>query len=233
MAFSPPIHGLDLHITDVCNLNCQWCIQAMPKIENKVTVSLRELEAASKLLQGLDLREVRVSGGEPTLHPEFAEISANMRQLFPAMRYGLNTNGCQLEKHLASLAFYDDIDVSHYPGDNDAVIQQLTRLKAEPAPNTGRIETIPQPFANVRITNKLPWLRDYRRAKGCLDTWKTCPFARHATLYDGWLWRCCTARGVSIWRNLPRAAIAVEMKEDWQAEFAKLDLSVVCRMCAN
>lgn len=82
--------SVELHLTDCCNLNCEWCTDK----ELRKNAATLKMEAIERLL--LEFREhgtgvTLEGGGEPTLHPQFHEILETGRRFGVDM--GLITNG--------------------------------------------------------------------------------------------------------------------------------------------
>ena len=92
----PPVCVLLLEITLACNLACPTCYadahghDFMPLTEVR-----RRLELFFKRTASLDV--LMLSGGEPTIHPEFAAILA-MALEYPVGRVLVNTNGLLLAR---------------------------------------------------------------------------------------------------------------------------------------
>lgn len=67
---------VDLKITDYCTKGCAFCYQSStPKGGH---ASLKSLKATIRMLVDMGVFEVAIGGGEPTEHPEFAEIIAHL-----------------------------------------------------------------------------------------------------------------------------------------------------------
>lgn len=103
----PSPRYLLLHVTDRCNLRCRHCFQgeagAADMAPEQVELIINEFEA----MQGLRLI---ISGGEPLLHPRFAEINEllagrNLRRI-------LLTNGCLIDAAGVSELNFDEVQVS-------------------------------------------------------------------------------------------------------------------------
>lgn len=65
--------SVEMHLTDKCNLNCEWCTDKELR-NNKATL---ELELIKKLFCEFGCHGTGVTlegGGEPTLHPHFREV---------------------------------------------------------------------------------------------------------------------------------------------------------------
>ena len=97
------IHKLRISLLDACNMNCLYCMPDEKEfMAKKNWVSAEELcEIASKLVvYGVD--EIRLTGGEPLLRPDFRRIVSGLDKL-PLSKFGLTTNGIHLERELEYL----------------------------------------------------------------------------------------------------------------------------------
>ena len=92
-------YGLEVHLTEHCNLNCKGCSHFSPLAEKefmKVEVFEKDMARMAQLFDEYDIRIIRLLGGEPLLHPqvnEFIEISFN---IFSNIHRVLVTNGLLL-----------------------------------------------------------------------------------------------------------------------------------------
>lgn len=97
----PCIEYMVLNILDHCNLRCKGCDHfaciAEPYFVSSDTVG-RDLARMSELLQGDNLTQIGVMGGEPLLHPELLSILKLVRLNFPSTIIRLTTNGLLLLK---------------------------------------------------------------------------------------------------------------------------------------
>ncbi|MBN2566523.1 glycosyltransferase [Candidatus Woesearchaeota archaeon] len=84
-----------IEITNACAITCSCCTRGTGLIEEPSFMPLKEIEQALKSLKGWR-RVVGVFGGEPTLHPQFAEICGLMKKYFPKEQRGLWTSGGKL-----------------------------------------------------------------------------------------------------------------------------------------
>jgi hypothetical protein len=114
---------IEFLITDYCNLDCKFCSQPTPV--GKTMISYERLKEISEVFSDYTFSSCKITGGEPTLHPEFDLISNNIRKLFSAGWYDFATNGAQLQKHLEPAKNYDHIALSLYPGKNDDIFNLI------------------------------------------------------------------------------------------------------------
>ncbi|MDX1932956.1 MAG: radical SAM protein [Capsulimonadales bacterium] len=98
----PPTCVLLLEITSACNLRCPTCYADANGDDNddgaahrflSVEEARRRLEAFFRQQPRLDL--LMLSGGEPTIHPQFGEI-LDLALTYPIDRVIINTNGLRL-----------------------------------------------------------------------------------------------------------------------------------------
>lgn len=87
-----------IEITDRCNLSCPTCYAGSSPTYGRH----RTLEEVKKMLDTIVINEkepdvVQISGGEPTLHPQFFEILDYAKTL-PIKHLMLNTNGIEIAK---------------------------------------------------------------------------------------------------------------------------------------
>jgi molybdenum cofactor biosynthesis enzyme MoaA len=66
--------NFDLYITNVCNLHCKNCI--VLDYKGRVTIPHLSLEEIKEIIEKIpvQLEQLQLVGGEPTLHPEFVQI---------------------------------------------------------------------------------------------------------------------------------------------------------------
>ncbi|MGH9679254.1 MAG: GTP 3',8-cyclase MoaA [Candidatus Acidiferrales bacterium] len=100
-----PLHSLRLSVTDRCNLRCNYC---MPQ-ENYVWLPRRELltfEEIARLVEvftSLGVEDVRLTGGEPLLRRDLADL-VRMLAANPRIRdLALTTNGVLFAEQAAAL----------------------------------------------------------------------------------------------------------------------------------
>jgi len=102
--FGRKIDYLRVSVTDRCNFRCVYC---MP--DTGVTFQPRndllnfdELERLIRLLVGMGIEKVRLTGGEPTVRKNLIHLVQQIGKL-PLRSFGMTTNGYLLEPMAASL----------------------------------------------------------------------------------------------------------------------------------
>lgn len=107
---------LRLSLTDICNYSCTYCL---PNGYQKPMHSPRFLtrDEFVRVVRGfaaLGVWKLRLTGGEPTIHPEFLEIARNLATIEGIRRLALTTNGYKLDERAQSYrdAGIDAINIS-------------------------------------------------------------------------------------------------------------------------
>jgi cyclic pyranopterin phosphate synthase len=101
---------LRVSLTDACQYRCFYCMPENPVFTaNSKLLSAAEYQAICSALVERGIEELRVTGGEPTVRPEFREILTALAAI-PAKRLSLTSNGQLLERHLE---FLSDIGCTH------------------------------------------------------------------------------------------------------------------------
>lgn len=132
----PVLPYVEYHLVEHCNFSCKGCGHfsplAAPGFADPQSFR-RDLTQLSKLFA--NLREIRLMGGEPLLHPtpeSFVEIA---REVFPATLLRIVTNGTRLKAMLPS--FWEvcrkanvELNMSLYPVMENSLeaIQELCRI---------------------------------------------------------------------------------------------------------
>lgn len=100
--------GRDLRVsvTDRCNLRCTYCMPAegldwLPKPE---MLTDAELVRLVKVMVGLGIEAVRLTGGEPLLRRSLVDVVAGIAALRPRPTLAMTTNGVGLDKVADALA---------------------------------------------------------------------------------------------------------------------------------
>jgi cyclic pyranopterin phosphate synthase len=100
-----PLGHLRISVTDRCNLRCAYC---MPEAEyvwlpKTTLLTFEELTRVTSIFIGLGVRHVRLTGGEPLLRAQVADLTAQLAALGSLDDLAMTTNGVLLAAHAARL----------------------------------------------------------------------------------------------------------------------------------
>jgi hypothetical protein len=89
-----PSNGCQIEVTNVCPMRCAYCSRLTRHVrpDQRFSMTVEQIEKAVDSLaeqEGL----IGFTGGEPTVHPQFAAICDMLRKKNPPKRYGLWTSG--------------------------------------------------------------------------------------------------------------------------------------------
>ena len=94
------INYLRLSVTQRCNLNCIYCGSECPDMNEMTADEIRQAVEAFALC-GID--KVRLTGGEPLVRADIAEIAEQISGIDGIKKLVLTTNGVNLKKYAADL----------------------------------------------------------------------------------------------------------------------------------
>ncbi len=99
----PPLQYIGIELTNRCNLRCQHCFNCSGEGALQ-ELALAEVVNIFDQLRQMGTTRLRLSGGEPTLHPDFLSIVAEAQRR--DLHISLNTNGLfsgRLREQIAEL----------------------------------------------------------------------------------------------------------------------------------
>ena len=194
------IHA-QLLVTTLCNRQCRDCCYRIPGHETLPPqhYDWPYFERAAEYLGNLNY--LYVTGGEPTLHPQFVRIAAEFRVLFNPQRMVLATNGAGILQHIDSLDDFDEVRITNFgPPPTPETILQVT----ERYPN----KIVVRPGTHYSLEKRgggYPCERRYIPAYA-----------------NGRLYPCCVAPGIPD-------AVSIEPTNDWKLQLAEVPLP--CASC--
>jgi cyclic pyranopterin phosphate synthase len=110
------VTDLRVSLIDRCNFRCTYCMPAegLAWLGRDELLSADEIERVVRLFVEHGVREVKLTGGEPTVRAELVEIVARLRAIDPGIDLSLTTNGFLLERLAGPLrdAGLDRLNVS-------------------------------------------------------------------------------------------------------------------------
>lgn len=114
--FGRGIDYLRVSVADRCDYRCVFC---MPKWTERDGANAGRLDSAEtlrlcRILAGLGVRAVKITGGEPFLNPETPDIAARLKTDCGVRAVTVTTNGATLDRHAEALlrAGVDCVNVS-------------------------------------------------------------------------------------------------------------------------
>jgi len=107
--FGRQLHDLRISVMDRCNFRCPYCMPEakygkdfafLPTAER---LDFDEIVRLTKLAALLGVRKVRITGGEPLLRPNLAELISELRSIESIEDIALTTNGVLLAQQAPAL----------------------------------------------------------------------------------------------------------------------------------
>jgi GTP 3',8-cyclase len=104
-----PLHDLRISVMDRCNFRCPYC---MPKeqfhehyrfLKSQERLSFDEIVRLSRLFASLGVRKLRLTGGEPLLRANLADLVGDLTDVRGIDDIALTTNGVLLGQHAVDL----------------------------------------------------------------------------------------------------------------------------------
>lgn len=188
--------SFEIHLCEHCNLNCKGCDNYSPLAgEEYIDIHsfTRQLKQMRRIFGVKGIKEVRLLGGEPLLHPHISEIVIKARKILPDSTLTVITNGFLLSK--LGETFYkicadNDIHimVTRYPVsfDYDAILTKMKNNRVV----CGVFNSEP-----VKTLFKKPL--DITGSKDARRMFDLCMNANHCIfLRDGRLYTCSTISNV-------------------------------------
>lgn len=124
--------NLRVSVTDRCNIRCFYCmpdekIRFRPRAE---LLTFEEMERFVRILAGVGVDKIRLTGGEPLLRSELPELIRRLRAIDGIRDIALTTNGILLDQQAAGLrsAGLDRLNVSLDTLDEET-FQKIARRK--------------------------------------------------------------------------------------------------------
>src|SRR6202158_6347888 len=104
-----PLHDLRISVMDRCNFRCPYC---MPKeqfhenykfLKSQERLSFEEILRLSRLFAALGVRKLRLTGGEPLLRTNLADLVGDLTMIPGIEDIALTTNRVLLGQHAVDL----------------------------------------------------------------------------------------------------------------------------------
>lgn len=97
---------LRISLTDLCSLRCTYCMPAegLPWLSKSQRLDDDEFHRFAALFVRLGVRSIRLTGGEPLVHPTLPDVVGRLAALQPRPEISLTTNGVTLDRYARKLA---------------------------------------------------------------------------------------------------------------------------------
>ena len=204
------IDSVVIRVTTACNYSCVECAVDVPRIRPGVHESAAYLAHAGKMLHGIEC--VRISGGEPTIHPQFRKIAKTFRRVFGCKRLVLETNAAKVEQCADVLDCFDTIVAGYYDPDRIDGCGHGNKEQIDWLVEFGKTHGVA-----VQVGNAVHEPRTnpggsmcYRGRMGLISHTR------------GLLYPCCTGQGVP-------GATGIELTGNWREEIT--DIPMPCATC--
>lgn len=199
---------IEIDITYLCNLRCQNCNRSISQAPEKLHISLDTIKqfVAESIERKKRWKVIRVLGGEPTLHPEFKQVIAEL------LKYRAWEPTCSI------------IVVSN--GNSRTVNSALEKLpaeiKVENSAKTGNIQPAFGPFNDAPIDDPAFKHAEYRN--GC-EIMETCGMGLTPLGY----YPCAIAGGIDRIAGKKLGYSTLPSDEDDMTELCQ----EMCRLCGH
>lgn len=187
---------LEIQLVDHCNLNCKGCSHFSPISKPfflDLQVFKKDLTQLKKTVT--NIKQLRLMGGEPFLHPHLIDFLEISRYLYPSDKIAIVTNGILLEKIKKKLwksmtENRIEIHVTVYPSKKHDVKSQLYLLKTQKIIH--EIEYRDTFFKNINLNEK----RDNKESISICRSKNYCP-----ALKDGKIFQCSGLGNIPVLLN--------------------------------
>ena len=99
------IKSLRVSVTDKCNFRCRYCMPAegLEWLPREEVLSFEEMARLVRVLAGMGVEEVRLTGGEPLVRRDLPELVRMLAGIAGVTDLSLTTNGVLLDRFAAPL----------------------------------------------------------------------------------------------------------------------------------
>ena len=105
-SFGRVVDDLRISLTDRCNFRCLYCmpLEGLSWLPKPEILTFEEIIRFVRIMMGLGVKTIRLTGGEPTVRQSVEELVAGLAQLSPDLDLSMTTNGFLLPKKASALA---------------------------------------------------------------------------------------------------------------------------------
>ncbi len=105
-SFGRHIKNVRISVTDKCNFRCVYCMPAegLEWLKRDQILSFEEIERLTKILVGMGVQQVRLTGGEPLVRRDIVKLVERLHKIEGLKGLSLTTNGVLLKDLAKPLA---------------------------------------------------------------------------------------------------------------------------------
>jgi GTP 3',8-cyclase len=103
--FGRRVEYLRISVTDKCNLRCVYCMpeEGLPWLKREQLLSYEEITQIVRVMAGMGLRKLRITGGEPLVRRDLPSLIAQLRAVPGIADIALSTNAVLLAEQAEAL----------------------------------------------------------------------------------------------------------------------------------
>ena len=104
-SYNRKIDYLRISLTDRCNLSCRYCMPqgGVKSVPHADILRLEEIEKIVRIMAGLGVKKVRLTGGEPLIRKNVSDLAASIASVPGIETLSMTTNGILLKDMAADL----------------------------------------------------------------------------------------------------------------------------------
>jgi hypothetical protein len=201
-----PITCVSMDLTTHCDRRCPDCCCGIG-INRKLQHHPWEyFEAVAPFIRGIE--RVNLTGGEPTMHPKFAEFVPRFKDLFGCARLTMGTDGYGVSRH--AKVIQEHIDEVHF--------SDYHHVRSRESHNVLMSLDI-QVMVFDALYDATGFVPRSRRGAG-----NPCArgFSETVAYADGKFWPCCVSPGLD-------GTEGIEPCDDWREKVLAVDMG--CKQC--
>lgn len=98
--FGRVVRDLRISVIDRCNFRCTYCMPAegLPWLRRNDLLTASEIERLARLFVRLGIREIKITGGEPTVRSDLVDVVRRLRSIDADLDMSITTNGQFLDR---------------------------------------------------------------------------------------------------------------------------------------
>src|SRR3712207_6942006 len=98
--FGRRIEYLRISVTDKCNLRCVYCMpeEGLPWLRREQLLSYEEIAEVVRVMAGMGLRRLRITGGEPLVRRDLPALVRMLRAVDGIDDIAVSTNAVLLDE---------------------------------------------------------------------------------------------------------------------------------------